>query len=178
MQRSQKTWYAGLLVSMVAAAVPVGCQVASVDTSEYARGPVPLREPSPARPATGCYEDDLTGGHIFEMYCSSCHNARSLAERPFASYQNAAAHMRVVVNLTGKEHAKLMEFLRRFHDLPPKESHEGPSPKRMIFGQPIPELRQQQPKEGADLPAGPRPGATDEASLGQPPRGSAPREAR
>jgi hypothetical protein len=35
----------------------------------------------------------------------------------------------------------------------------------MIFGQPIPELRQQQPKEGADLPAGPRPGATDEAVL-------------
>ncbi len=178
MQSVTKGWCAGVLVSVVAAAVLVGCQVTSVDTSEYARGPVPLREPSPGRPATGCYEDDLTGGHIFDMYCGSCHNARSLAERPYASYQNAAAHMRVLVNLTGKEHAKLMEFLRRFHDLPPKESHETPSPKRMIFGQPIPELRQQQLKEGTDLPAGPRPGATDEASPGQPPPGSAPSEPR
>jgi cytochrome c5 len=178
MQTLQKSWCAGLLVSMVAAAVLVGCQVTSVDTSEYARGPVPLREPSPARPATGCYEDDLTGGHVFEMYCSSCHNARSLAERPFASYQNAAGHMRVVVNLTGKEYAKMMEFLRRFHDLPPKDTDEAPSPKRMIFGQPIPELRQDKAKEGTDLPAGPRPGAMDEVSPGQPPPGSAPREAR
>jgi hypothetical protein len=47
-------------------------------------------------------------------------------------------------------------------------------PKRMIFGQPIPELRQQQPKEGPDLPAGPWPGVTNEASPGQPPPGSAP----
>ena len=71
-----------------------------------------------------------------------------------------------------------LEFLRRWHDIPTRESHEVPSPKRMIFGQPIPELRQQQPKEGADLPSGPRPGATGEASSGQPPPGSAPREAR
>jgi hypothetical protein len=71
-----------------------------------------------------------------------------------------------------------MEFLRRFHDLPPKENHEAPSPKRMIFGQPIPELRQEKAKEGADLPAGPRPGATDEVSPGQPSPGGAPREGR
>ena len=51
------------------------------------------------------------------MYCSSCHNARSLAERPFAHYQNVAAHMRVRANLTGKEYAKVLEFMRRWRDV-------------------------------------------------------------
>jgi hypothetical protein len=112
------------------------------------------------------------------MYCSYCHNAPALAERPFSNFQNVAAHMRVRANLTGKEYAKVMEFLRRWHDVPPIESHEVPSPKRFIFSQPIPELREQQSKTAPDLPAGPRAGATDEASPGQPPPGSSPREAR
>ena len=157
-----------------------GCYNTPIATSEYDQGPAPLRMPSPETAGANCdcYEDSLTGGQVFTMYCGYCHNAPALAERPFSNFQNVAAHMRVRANLTGKEYAKLMEFLRRWHDIPTRESHEVPSPKRMIFGQPIPELRQQQPKEGADLPAGPRPGATDEASPGQPPPGSAPREAR
>jgi hypothetical protein len=136
-----------------------------------------LRMSSPGKEGCDCYEDSLTGGQVFSMYCSYCHNAPPLSERPFSNYQNVAAHMRVRANLTGKEYAKLMEFLRRWHDIPP-DSGEGTSPKRFIFGQPIPELRQQQLKEGADLPAGPRPGAMDEVSPGQPSPGSAPREAR
>ena len=52
------------------------------------------------------------------MYCNQCHNARSLAERPFANYQNVAAHMRVRAQFTGEEYEKLMEFLRRWHDVP------------------------------------------------------------
>jgi hypothetical protein len=87
------------------------------------------------------YEDSLTGGEVFSMYCNQCHNARALAERPFANYQNVAAHMRVRANLTGVEYAKLMEFLRRWHDVPSPTPPVEPSPKRLIFSQPIAELR-------------------------------------
>jgi hypothetical protein len=86
------------------------------------------------------------------MYCSYCHNAPALAERPFANYRNVVAHMRVRANLTGKEQAKLMEFLRRWHDVPPPSPPVEPSPKRFFFSQPIAELRKE-PSAGAGAPA-------------------------
>jgi len=106
--------------------------------------------PSPAKEVEGShrYEDSLTGGQVFTMYCSYCHNAPSLAERPFANFRNVAAHMRVRANLTGKEHAKLMEFLRRWHDVPAPNPPPEPSPKRLIFSQPIQELREKTPAPG------------------------------
>jgi len=160
--------------------IVAGCYNTPIDTSDCARGPAPLRLPAPGKGAETCecYEDSLTGGQIFNMYCCYCHNAPTLAERPFSHYQNVAAHMRVRANLTGKEYAKLMEFLRRWHDVPPPELHAEPSPKRFFFSQPIPELRDKQGKTAPDLPGGPRPGATNEASPGQPPPGNAPQEAR
>ena len=100
--------------------------------------------PSPSKEGEACsYEDSLTGGQVFTMYCSYCHNAPALAERPFSNFQNVAAHMRVRANLTGKEYAKVMEFLRRWHDVPPPHPPVEPSPKRFFFSQPIPELREQ-----------------------------------
>lgn len=170
----------GCVVCVPGLLLAIGCYNTPIANSEYDQGPAPLRMPSPetAGAHCDCYEDSLTGGQVFSMYCGYCHNAPPISERPFSNFQNVAAHMRVRANLTGKEYAKLMEFFRRVDDIPSRESHETPSPKRMIFGQPIPELRQQQPKEGTDLPAGPRPGFMDEASPGQPPPGSAPREAR
>jgi hypothetical protein len=124
-----------------------GCTNTPVDTSELAEGPAPKRFPSPAREAeANCsYEDSLTGGKIFAMYCSYCHNAPTLAERPFSNFKNVAAHMRVRANLTGKEYAKLMEFLRRWNDIPPQTPPQEPSPKRLIFSQPINELRPELP---------------------------------
>ena len=83
------------------------------------------------------------------MYCNQCHNARTLAERPFFNYENIAAHMRVRANLTGEEYDKLIAFMQRWHDAPsPSPPVEGP-PKRFNFSQPIPELREQQAKERA-----------------------------
>lgn len=165
-----------LLASFLSAA---GCYNTPVDTSEFERGPAPLRLPSPAKQGENCsYEDSLTGGQIFSMYCSYCHNAPALAERPFANYRNVAAHMRVRANLTGKEYAKLMEFLRRWHDVPPPGAPEGTGPKRFFFGQPIPELRNQTTTPAPDPASGPRPGATSETSPGQPPPGNAPREGK
>ncbi len=136
---------AGILVA--------GCYNTPIDTSQ---GPAPLRMPSPAKEGEGCdcYEDSLTGGQVFTMYCAYCHNAPTLAERPFSHYQNVAAHMRVRANLTGKEYAKLMEFLRRWHDVRPPNPAVEPSPKKLIFSQPINELREQKP--------GPNPGVVEE----------------
>jgi hypothetical protein len=129
-----------------------GCQHTPIDLS---KGPAPLREPGPGGAET--FEDSLTGGEVFSMYCNQCHNARALGERPFANYQNAAAHMRVRANLTGEEYEKLLEFLRRWHDLPSPTPPVEPSPKRSTFGQPVAELREEiapeDPAAGAPQPA-------------------------
>jgi hypothetical protein len=156
----------------------LGCYNTPIDVSEFSRGPAPLRMPSPGKDGGCCYEDSLEGGHIFEMYCAACHNMRSLAERPFSNYQNVAAHMRVRANLTGKEYAKLVAWMRRWADVPNPPQSDDPSPKRFTYSQPISELRDQQPKTGPDLPGGPRPGVMSETSVGQPALGNSPREAR
>jgi hypothetical protein len=148
----------GVIVSMAVA----GCYHTPVDTSEYARGPAPLRMPSPERVAEkgscGSYEDSLTGGQVFTMYCSYCHNAPNLGERNFGNFQNVASHMRVRANLTGKEYAKLMEFLRRWHDVPPQNPPQEPSPKLLIFSQPMNELRPEPPAKGGAVDAQPKDG--------------------
>jgi hypothetical protein len=143
-------------VGLVALAA-FGCQNTPIDLSQ---GPARWRMPRPGEPAES-FEDSLTGGEVFAMYCNQCHNARALGERPFANYQNVAAHMRVRANFTGEEYAKLMEFLRRWHDVPSPTPPVEPSPKRLIFSQPIAELHDEKPPEappGAAAPAG-QPGA-------------------
>ena len=130
-----------------------GCQSTPIDLS---KGPAPLREPGPGGAET--FEDSLTGGEVFTMYCNQCHNARALAERPFANYENVAAHMRVRAQLTGTEYAKLLEFLRRWHDIPNPTPPVDPSPKRLVFPQPVAELRDEiapseNPAAGAPQPA-------------------------
>jgi hypothetical protein len=92
---------------------------------------------------------------VFSMYCGYCHNAPSLAERNFANFKNVATHMRVRANLTGREYAKLMEFLQRWNDVPPHNPPQEPSPKRLVFTQPLNELRDQQSSDKA--PAEPLP---------------------
>src|SRR5262245_46812905 len=95
-----KRW-AGLVLVVTGLQMSFGCYNTPIDTSEVSRGPAPLRMPSPFSAEAGdCYEGSLTGGQVFSMYCAACHNARTLAERPFANYKNAAAHMRVRANLT------------------------------------------------------------------------------
>jgi hypothetical protein len=112
------------------------------------------------------------------MYCNYCHNSPTLAERPFAQFRNIAAHMRVRANLTGKEYARLMEFLRRWNDIPPPHPPDEPSAKRLIFSQQIPELRPETPAKAAPkggaqpAPEGqPQAGANDARAI---PAGSAP----
>ena len=141
----------------------IGCQHTPIDLSQ---GPAPWRIPNPGKDAE-TYEDSLTGGEVFAMYCNQCHNARALGERPFANYQNVAAHMRVRANLTGEEYEKLLEFLRRWHDIPNPTPDVGPSPKRVVPPQPINELRD-------EITTPPQPAAGEEpAGAGQPPAAGA-----
>jgi hypothetical protein len=115
--------------------------------------------PSPARDGACCYEDSLSGGEVFDMYCGYCHNAPALAERPFSNFKNVANHMRVRANLTGKEYARLMEFLRRWHDVPPPTPPDTvqTTPKRFIFSQPIQELQKTPAPAGQGAPQMPAP---------------------
>jgi hypothetical protein len=145
------------LLGGIVGAATLGCQGAPVDLSE---GPARLRMPRPGGHAAS-YEDSLTGGEVFAMYCNQCHNARALAERPFINYENAAAHMRVRANLTGEEYAKLLEFMRRWHDVPPPTPPVEPSPKRLIFSQPMAELRPDQGAGAQAQPAAAQPGAAE-----------------
>jgi hypothetical protein len=173
-------WAVTALATMSGLFTLLGCYHTPVDVSDVAKGPAPLRMPW-AVDAEGedcCYEDTLTGGKIFKMYCAYCHDVRPLAERPFAHYRNVATHMRLTANLTGKEYAQLMVFLRRWHDIPPPEQNQAPSAKRFFFSQPIPELRDQKAKTGSDPVAGPRDGMNSELSPGQPLPGLSPREGR
>jgi hypothetical protein len=157
MQRRRNLWTIGLVLVAAGGLAALGCYHTPIDNSDYAKGPAPLRMPSPAKEGEACcYEDSLTGGQIFSMYCSYCHNAPSLAERPFSNFRNVAAHMRVRANLTGKEYAKLVEFLQRWHDVPPPTPPVEPSPKRFFFSQPISELQKtppQGPSPKAQAPA-------------------------
>ena len=156
MQIARNPWLIGAVATAGLLAVLAGCTNTQVDTSEYGQGPAPLRMPPEREEGCACsYEDSLTGGQIFTMYCSYCHNAPSLAERPYSQFRNVAAHMRIRANLTGKEYAKLMDWLRRWHDVPPPNPPDESSPKRLIFAQPIQELRPQElEKDGkaAELP--------------------------
>jgi hypothetical protein len=138
----------------VAALATLGCQSTPID---LAKGPAPLRIPRPGEHPQS-FEDSLTGGEVFSMYCNQCHNARTLAERPFFNYENVMAHMRVRANLTGVEYEKLLEFLRRWHDVPAPTAPPEPSPKRLIFSQPIAELRDEiAPRAQPAAPAQPPP---------------------
>src|SRR5476651_773120 len=116
--------------------------------------------PSPGKEeqSSGSYEDSLTGGKVFTMYCSYCHNAPNLSERNFANFRNVATHMRIRANLTGKEYAKLMEFLQRWNDVPERSPPPETGPKRLIFSQPINELRDQPAANVAPAPAQPKDG--------------------
>jgi hypothetical protein len=139
-------WKLGSAAFFAALLASAGClHLPGEPPNEYTQGPAPRRMPAPEREGNCSYEDSLTGGQVFTMYCSYCHNAPNLGERNFANFRNVAAHMRVRANLTGKEYAKLMEFLRRWNDVPPPTPPVEPSPKRMTFSQPLNELRELPP---------------------------------
>ncbi len=162
------------LLLVVFALSTVGCYNPPVDVSQP---PAPFRfRIRKGEELSGNWQDEVTGGQLFSMYCGYCHNARAIGERPFSNYQNVLAHMRVRALMTGEEQAKIEAFFRRWHDVPPASGPIEPSPKRQIFSQPIAELREESqaadkaaakakaaqdaaapPVESVPLPAGPGP---------------------
>lgn len=173
-----KTTVGLVLVGLLAV---VGCHDLQHALTSSQPVPAPLqREPFVTAadiPHDKTYDEAVGGGHLFDRHCATCHNPRPLAERPFFSYAPIVTHMRTVANLTGEEQRKIMVFLEKWHGMPPPHPPTEPTPKRFFYSQPIPELRQQQPKTLPDLPAGPRPGLSDAAGPGPCPPGEVPHEA-
>jgi len=148
------------LVLLVVAFPALGCYNPPVDVSQT---PAPLRfRLRKGGELSGKWEDEVTGGELFSMYCGYCHNARAIGERSFSNYQNVVAHMRVRALLTGEEQAKIEAFFRRWHDVPPASGPIEPSPKRQIFSQPIAELREE--SQAADKAAAKAKAAQDAAA--------------
>lgn len=143
-------------------ALVAGCH--ELQTALTSAGPVPAplqREGPVAIPPGHKYDETVTGAHLFDRHCATCHNPRPLSERPFFSYKPVLTHMRTVAVLTGEEHRKILDFLRHWHDMPPPHPPVEPSPKRFFFAQPIPELQETAPvprvlpQPPAAAPAGP-----------------------
>lgn len=130
----------------------------------YSLGAAP--QDPPHESARHSYDDYLSGGRIFQMYCGACHNARPLAERPFSNYEVASAHMREQAYLTGKEYRQLIHFLRRWQSVGPPTPEVEPTPKRFFFSQPLNELRDRS-DETLPAPSG-LPPATPQGAGGQP----------
>jgi hypothetical protein len=167
------------LIAGVAALV-AGCQTPSPHTISRNYS---LREGPPFDPpriTSGTEDDCAAGGQLFQQYCGSCHNARPLGERPFSNYHVALTHMRDQAYLTGKEYRQLMYFLRRWNDLGPPTPPVEPSPKRLIFSQPIAELRRETRPAGspaAPPPTGPGPWQLSATGAGEPGTASQPASA-
>jgi hypothetical protein len=149
-----------------------GCEVPSAHTQsrDYGFRDIPV---DPPRLRTQSADDCAHGGHLFKIYCGSCHNARPLGERPFSNYQVAIAHMRDQAYLTGKEYRQIILFLRRWDNVGPPTPPTEPSPKRFVYGQPLNELRPEEP--AGEIPPPPAGGGAfgppGAAAPPQPPQG-------
>ena len=120
----------------------VGCALSSpsphTSSKNYLLEPIPMDRPSND---SDRFEDCVSGGKLFQLYCASCHEGRPLGERPFRETAVTFSHMRTQAYLTGDEYRKLIHFLRRWHDLGPAFEEVEDSPKRFFYSQPISELK-------------------------------------
>jgi hypothetical protein len=163
-------------IAILALALPIalagGCETPSPHTisRNYGLRPdVPFDGPR-TPPDCAAADDCANGGRLFKLYCGSCHNARPLGERPFSNYQVAIAHMRDQAYLTGKEYRQIIMFLRRWDNVGPPTPPVEPSPKRLIFSQPLGES----PGPGAGAGADPAPPPPSGAGAWQRPGAAAP----
>ena len=86
--RDSRSRSARLLVLIAVALPTLGCYNPPVDVSQT---PAPFRfRLKKGEELSGKWEDEVTGGQLFSMYCGYCHNARAIGERPFSNYQNVA----------------------------------------------------------------------------------------
>jgi hypothetical protein len=165
---------AAAVLLVCCATISGGCETPSAHTfsRDYSLRP-DLNVDPPSGHENSEEQDCIEGGRLYKYYCGSCHNARPLSERPFSNYQVAITHMRGQAYLTGEEYRQIIMFVRRWHELGPPTPDVKPSPKRMIFSQPISELR----KDSSEGPAAPPPdgaGPFNEPAGAAPPAAEAP----
>jgi hypothetical protein len=165
-QNHQGLWAAAAIVLLANIVALSGCETPSPHTITRGDSLRPDLRVDPPRHENTVDQDCIEGGRLYKYYCGSCHNARPLGERPFSNYHVAVAHMRSQAYLTGEEYRQIIVFLRRWQDLGPATQPVTPSPKRMIFSQPIAELR----KDSAGAAPAPPP---DGAGPWQNPAGAA-----
>ncbi len=65
----------------------------------------------------GQFESEISGREIFLLNCASCHEGRSVIERPYSQTVVSFSHARKHAYLTGAEYRKLVSFLREWHGL-------------------------------------------------------------
>ena len=82
------------------------------------------------------YDQRADGGTLYKQHCSRCHNARPLSERSFAQNEVSLAHMRDFSGLTGEEYRKIVQYMRRWHDVGPATPNVETSPNRFFFNDP------------------------------------------
>ncbi len=155
----EKPPYRAAWTLAIIGAIGSGCTMTAPKFSaspRYTDGPAPLREQGPGRivEAKG-FEAEVTGGELYKMYCAYCHVRRQLSERPFSNTQNVFAHMRSRVSLTGVEYEKLIDWLQKIDDVPSGTPAPEPSPKRLIYSQPISELKPTEDAPVGDAPTVP-----------------------
>lgn len=131
-----------LLILFASLSFCLGCVLSSpsphTSNRNYSLEPIPVDRPANASEK---FEDRVSGGRLFQLYCSSCHEGRPLGERPFRETAVTFNHMRTQAYLTGAEYRKLIHFLRRWHDVGPAFEEVETSPKRFFYSQPITELK-------------------------------------
>jgi hypothetical protein len=160
-------------------ALAAGCETPSAHTFSRNYGQREDLPVDPPKPHSQAEDDCTNGGRLFKLYCGTCHNARPLGERPFSNYSVAVAHMRDQAYLTGKEYRQIIMFLRRWDNVGPATPTVEPSPKRLIYSQPLSELKEDNPAAGTapPPPSGPAPrqvpDATKDSRSGQPPAAGA-----
>ena len=139
MNRKSKTY---MLLPFVTFVTCLGCALSNPSphtlSRDYNLEQLPVDRPNNAPKS---FENDVSGGRLFQLYCASCHEGRPLGERPFRETAVTFSHMRTQAYLTGTEYRKLVHYLRRWHDLGPTFEEVEASPKRFFYSQPITELK-------------------------------------
>lgn len=55
----------------------------------------------------------LSGSELWSRNCGRCHNIHSPDRYSDAEWETVMHHMRVTANLTGEDHRKILDFLKR-----------------------------------------------------------------
>ena len=87
---------------LAAALVIVGCNTAG-----------PQKVENPANNPEATVSEGLSASELWSRNCARCHNMISPDRYSDTEWEIAMHHMRLRANLTGEDHRKILEFLKR-----------------------------------------------------------------